>query len=523
MNKTLLISFSLKNTYRVNSILYSLKQIPLVKRLLPESLYRVHGFKVFANVISAIWEVISVFLGKAIYFAAMLYGAGTLYHQARQGTLSLHFLVFLTVIGAMLNTYMFDPGRDKYYAMLLLRMDARQYTLVNYGYAMLKVVAGFLPAAVIIGLAQDIPIWICLLVPFFVAGLKLISAAISLTIYEKTGRTTNENGPGKLVWLAVILLLAAAYGLPAAGLILPEAAAAGIMALSILGGAAAAWKILSFQSYRAMYQQLFIKSMRQMDSVKKLAREQSRKAISADTAITSRRKGFEYLNELFVRRHQKILWKASMKIAVVCLCLVSGALLAFYLSPEVKEPVNSLLLTYLPYFVFIMYAINRGTGFTQALFMNCDHSLLTYSFYKQPRFMLRLFQIRLREIIKVNLLPAAVIGAGLSVLLYASGGTANPLNYAVLPVSVLCLSMFFSTHYLTIYYLLQPYNAGTEMKSGTYRIVHSVTYFACFFMMQLKMPTLVFGLMAIVFCVLYCVIACVLIYRLAPNTFRIRA
>lgn len=211
------------------------------------------------------------------------------------------------------------------------------------------------------------------------------------------------------------------------------------------------------------------------------------------------------------------------KIAVVCLCLVLGALLAFYLAPEAKEPVNGMLLTYLPYFVFIMYAINRGTGFTQALFMNCDHSLLTYSFYKQPRFVLRLFQIRLREIIKVNLLPAAVIGAGLSVLLYASGGTDNPLNYAVLFISILCLSVFFSTHYLTVYYLLQPYNAGTEMKSGTYQIVHSVTYFVCFFMMQLKMPTIMFGLMTIIFCVVYCVAACILIYRLAPKTFRIRA
>ena len=81
-----------------------------------------------------------------------------------------------------------------------------------------------------------------------------------------------------------------------------------------------------------------------------------------------------------------------------------------------------MLLTFLPYFVFIMYAINRGTGFTQALFMNCDHSLLTYSFYKRPAFVLRLFSIRLREIIKVNLLPAAVIGGGLALLLLVTGG-----------------------------------------------------------------------------------------------------
>ena len=64
MNRTLQISFSLKNTYRVNSILYSLKQIPLLKKLLPQTLYQVRGLKIFANVLSAVWEVISVFLGS---------------------------------------------------------------------------------------------------------------------------------------------------------------------------------------------------------------------------------------------------------------------------------------------------------------------------------------------------------------------------------------------------------------------------------------------------------------------------
>ena len=99
-----------------------------------------------------------------------------------------------------------------------------------------------------------------------------------------------------------------------------------------------------------------------------------------------------------------------------------------------------------------MYSVNRGTGFTQALFMNCDVSLLTYSFFKQPKMILRLFRIRLREIIKVNLLPATVIAAGLCFILALSGGTDNPVNYLVLIVSILCLSVFFSVHYLTIYY-----------------------------------------------------------------------
>ena len=51
------IIFSLRNTYRVNSILHALKQIPLVRSILPETLYQEPGLKIFGNIISAIWEV----------------------------------------------------------------------------------------------------------------------------------------------------------------------------------------------------------------------------------------------------------------------------------------------------------------------------------------------------------------------------------------------------------------------------------------------------------------------------------
>ncbi|MGI6006488.1 MAG: hypothetical protein ACOX8E_03235 [Ruminococcus sp.] len=523
MNKILRLSFSLKNTYRVNTILYSLKQIPVVKRILPDMLYRVRGLKIFANVLSVLWEIISVFLGKFLYFLLMIAGAGLLYENTPQGPLYLHILVFLTVIGAFANTSLFNPTRDKYYAMILMRMDARKYTLVNYAYSILKVIVGFLPFSLWFCRAQDIPLAVCLLIPFSVAGAKILVAAVSLRDYERKGIAYNENKLGKYAWIGIGVLLAAAYGLPAAGIVLPQSAAAVILLAFFLAGAAGVRKIMTFKSYREVNQQLLSQITNQMDTVASLNQKQNRKMISADTSISSHKRGFEYLNELFIRRHQKILWKASKKIAGVCCLLLLGTLLAFYLRPEIKKEVNELLMTFLPYFVFIMYAINRGTGFTRALFVNCDHSLLTYSFYKRPDMVLKLFRIRLREIIKINLLPAFIIGAGLAVLLYASGGTDNPLNYGVIFVSVLCMSMFFSVHYLTIYYLLQPYNAGTELKSGTYSLVMSATYLLCFFMMQVRMNTLLFGILCILFCVLYFILACILIYRFAPKTFRIRS
>lgn len=524
MYKTLKISFSLKNTYRVNSILFSLKQIPLLKRLLPSALYKVKGLKVFANIVSVLWEIISAFLGKYLYFLIMVWAPVGFYWNLSGSSLFLHILFFLTVIGGFVNTSLFNPSKDKYYAMFLLKMDPREYTLINYFYTILKTVIGCIPFTVFFGTDRGLPLWFCLLLPFCIAGMKLSAAAVTLLDYKKRGSGYNENKLSRYVWGAIALLLAAAYGLPVIGFVLPAGMYMLIFILFIPLGGAGASVVLHFRQYREINRELLAGLNSQMDASARtqIVKQANEKKISSDTSIASSRSGFEYLNELFIKRHRKILWNSTKRISYVCAFLVIGALAAVYFRPVLKKDINRMVMTWLPYMVFIMYMINRGTGFTQALFMNCDHSLLTYSFYKKPRFILRLFQIRLREIMKINAVPALIIGTGLALILYATGGTRNPLNYAVLIVSILCMSLFFSIHYLTIYYLFQPYNAGTELKSGTYKLLSWGTYFVCLYIMKLRMPTLLFGAMTIVFCVLYSIAASILVYRLAPKTFRIR-
>lgn len=528
MLKTLRLSLTLKNTYRVNSILYAIKQIPLIKNILPDSIYSEGGLKVFANVLSVIWTVISTFIGKLLYFLIMIAAVSGLYNvpESAGAPLFLQLLFLLTVIGAFMNTLMFDPSKDKYYAIVLLGMDARRYTLANYAFSLLRLMLGFTLAALMFGLAMGLNVWECLLVPFFVAGMKVTFAAQELKKYEKKGTVKNENKPAFLRITATFIILALTYAAPAFGYILPEAVIVVLMCLTVLAGALSVKKIITFKSYRAMYKELLTDALTvQMDDSAqvKLVKEQSRKSISADSGITSSKRGFEYLNELFIKRHRKILWRSAERITLAVLVVFAAVLVLFVYVPEAKSAVNGALMNYLPLSLFVMYILNRGTGFTQALFVNCDSSLLTYSFYKRPKFILKLFQIRLREIIKINLLPAAAIGAGLMWLLYVSGGTDNPLNYAVLFVSVVALSIFFSVHYLTLYYLLQPYNAGTEIKSGTYKLAMWGTYMVCYIFLQLRFPTLIFGAATIVFCLVYCAAASLLVYRLAPKTFKIRA
>jgi len=403
-------------------------------------------------------------------------------------------------------------------------MNAKEYTLIQYFYEIIKLLIGFSLFGMLFGLTAGLSVFECILIPFFVAGLKMMYAAAELREYERKSRATNENLLGAARWILMLMLLAVAYGLPVLGIILPRAVSIGVMCPVVVIGVISLRKILGFEQYRLMYQEMLTDNMNRIDPAaqKEIQRKFDQKNISTDQSITSNKKGFEFLNELFIKRHQRILWKSAKKITVGVLAVIAGLMISFVLVPEIKEKANDLIMRYLPYFVFVMYILNRGIGFTRALFVNCDHSLLTYSFYKKPKLILALFRIRLWEIIKVNLLPAAVIGGGLALLLFVSGGTENPLNYAVIFVSIICLSIFFSVHYLTLYYLLQPYNAGTEIKSGLYQIIMSLTYIVCYVMLQMELPTFVFGLATIVFCVLYCGGACLLVYKIAPKTFRLR-
>jgi len=156
---------------------------------------------------------------------------------------------------------------------------------------------------------------------------------------------------------------------------------------------------------------------------------------------------FEYLNELFIKRHKKILWNSTKKISYVCRfsChCCTGRRLSATRSKICHQRNRDDLAS-----VFCVYHVRHQPWhklYTGAFYELRIYSLLTYSFYKQPSFILRLFQIRLREIMKINAVPALVIGIGLALILFATGGTDNPLNYVVLIVSILCMSLFFSIH-----------------------------------------------------------------------------
>lgn len=521
MISTFFLSFRLKNAYRVNSILYSLKQLPIIKRILPEKLYGVRGLKILGNIISAIWEFIMIFLGKFLYIAFMIAAMLGIY-QTNSAATFLHIFFFLTICGGLMNTYLFDPTKDKYYAMFLMNMDAKEYTISNYLYQMIKVLIGFLPFTCFYGMSVGLPLGITILCPIFVMMVKTFINSLSLIDFKRTKKVKNENLPTSVVWILLLVLLVCAYALPYISIVMPTWLFLIFFVLSLGLGIFGFYQIFHFPYYRFLYKQLLTNAPLVIDQTS-IRRDASLSQIELDTSLNSTKEGFSYFHELFVKRHRKILTKAIKKQTIV---LVGIAIVMSFLvkvNASVASTTNHLMLVFLPYFVFIMYMLNRGTTLTQAMFMNCDHAMLSYRIYRKPDVILGLFKERLKTLIGLNLIPATVIGFTLALLLFLSGGTSNVYNYFVLFFSILAMSVFFSVHYLVMYYLLQPYNVHTEMKSSTYSVVQGVTYFVCYYMMQLRLPTFYFGLSVTAFCILYSLLSLWFAYRLAPKTFKLRA
>lgn len=519
-----IISFKLRNTYRVNSIIYSIKQLPLIRKILPDSLYKNIGLKTLGNIISIIIEICNIFLGKFIYILAMIVGMLGIAKTGRADAF-IHIFTFLTLIGALLNTYMFNPTKDKYYAMVLMNMDAKKYTLSNYYYSMIKILIGFLPVTLIFGIISGLSILTCFLMPVFVITLKTLFNTYLLWDYKKTGNARNENLPTKVLWSLVGIFLILAYGLPFIGIAINQTIFLIISVISIILGIFSFRYIIGFNEYKEMYKSLLTQSnvyMVQNQRNSQVIQDASLKQIELDKSDSSNKEGFAYFHDIFVKRHKKILTKSAKKTAIITLFVFIAIILVLQLYPEMKAKTNKVTLMYLPYFVFIMYIINRGTVVTQAMFMNCDHSMLTYRFYKTPKVILSLFKERLKTLIKINLLPAIIIAIALPLILYITGGTNNPLNYGILFTSIIAMSIFFSVHYLVLYYLLQPYNVNIEMKSSTYTAAQTITYFICYAMLQIEIPTYLFGISTIIFSILYCIISLILVYKYAPKTFKLR-
>lgn len=514
-------SFKLNNAYSTNSFIYNIKKIPLIGKYILTDLYGNENIIGLINILVGIFKIIKPFIGKIIYVGLMIYIPVISYKDPNS---FLNVFVFLTIVGGFCNTDMFNPNRSKYYSIILMRMNSKKYAISNFIWFLVKTLISFYPAIVVFGILSDVNIYLLLLLPLFVINMKLIGNFVYLKYYEKKKKVLNENN-FLITGIIGTIGLSLAYILPGFNYNINPFIFIIVLIISLFLAVYSLIYILHCNNYNKIYKRLltlnniiFDASSTNTTNMKK----QYESKIDSDINIDSNKNGYEYFNELFIKRHKYILTKSAIKISLVALVTIIIIFIGTRLDSSIYKDINKMTLSYLPYFVFVMYIINRGTVITRAMFINCDNSMLSYRFYRNPKVILSLFKLRLKTLIKINMIPTITIALGLPFLLFVTGGTTNNINYVLLFISIIFLSIFFSTYHLVIYYLLQPYDINMKSKSATYSIINTVTYILCYYCTVVTFPTITFALLITVISVVCIFISLYLVCKYAPKTFRLK-
>lgn len=520
MINILIKSLEIDIVYAVNSLIYSLRNLPILKDLLTDDAYDSKVLKIVIGIIGIVLSISRAILFKAFYYF-VIYSICKKMCPNNYVNTTIHLYFLLTILGMFINNKLLNTSKKKYFSIILFNMDATNFykanifwnTIVNF---ILNSICLFILAK-FLSLHFIYPITLLLFTTF----IKFIGESLNIMFYKKYDYMWYSN---TTLYFTILLIILGFSLLPIINVTIPFKIIELVTIFTIIIGTISLIYLFNIKDYKLMYKRLNNK-VNVMDSdnekayLKQAMVEVKKKDIELDSKKIKGKKGFDLFNTIFFERHKEILLRSAKKYALIIGIIYIILIFICYTNNIYLKQISNFLNNRLAIFVFVMYFVNRGAIITQAMFFNCDHAMLSYNFYREPKTLLGLFKKRLITVIKVNLLPAITIGIGNAIILGLNN--TSILTIMCMIIFIICLSIFFSTHYLVIYYLLQPYNKNMEMRKISYSITTLLTYIVCYQMFSLVLNINILSIFGIIFSCLYIIISLVLVYKIAPQTFKL--
>lgn len=530
MRRAFWVMVRLEAAMKINGFLYFLKRVPLLKRLFKNTSYALLDLKSFLGGLGVLYQLLA---GPVKSF--LLAGLFLVLPQEILGDdmpRSPLILVLGLYMGLRLvSSELLTLNPSKFILLKQLRMNPRSFAGAvlwkKEGIRWISRSAAFLFFAGRLGISWGE----ALLLSTLVTLSAILAEALHLFYYAKK-RDILEEHTGLLVVLYLTLVpgsyllwfflpganLSAFlfHGITVAGFLL----VAGLSLRYIRSFSAYGEALHRSTSYARMDKMRNAAAGAQFADVKVKDKEYAQVDLKGEKH--AQKKGFDYLNTLFFERHGRFFRKPVL----VKSALVVGSFLVFFLvdlfvEVDLLTPASQGILDNYTIFVFLLYMLCNATRETKAMFYNCDLSLLKYGFYRKGDALLAMFTLRLKRIVLGNLIPALLLCGGLLLLAMLSG-MPNLLTILPVLVMILALSVFFSVHYLFMYYIFQPYTADLQVKNPFFSLINGLVYFASYMAMQVKTPAAGFLPVIILFALGYIAFALTMVYRKAPQTFRIK-
>ena len=532
----LLAIFNINAAINANRVIFYLKRIPVIGKMIPDRIYAASDLKLIATVVVTILNILRKLVGKALYIGLMFVMPLFLIFKgiprADYPDAFAHLFFFLSILaGTIQISVLLEANRNKYLCIKMMRFQARDFVIPSLFARHMADFLFFVPAVAIAFVIIGGNVLQAFLIVLSMTAFRFSAEAFQLLLYDKKAFLLNKKYV--LQWAVIIPSCVAAYLPLYYGKIWPVKILFSFPAAAVLiaGAVFAIRYILRFSEYKRVVE-ASLKLDDIMLDMNKLKREalfsgvKMKEGEFSEASLQSKKfenkQGYEYLNAIFFERHRKLLERPIIQR----LCVIAGtlaiALTATLLFPQILDVFNNKLLSIMPLFVFVMYSISLGDRICKAMFYNCDISLLRYSFYRNKDVILRNFTVRLRKVTVLNLIVGIAICAALYLFVAITGISFQRIDLLLFTVSILCLAVFFSVHHLFLYYVFQPYTTELGMKNPFFRLINTIVYLFCFGCLQLKNVPGYFTLIIIGATLTYIFAALISVYRLAPQYFRVK-
>lgn len=526
---------------QVNVLLYYVRKLPFVGEKIPYRLYGETDIKKAIGAIPVVFSVIGAFVGTFLYFLLMIKlpanwiqgfweKEGIFVDQ--KAVMVYLFLIFSFLPGSFLVSNLTEGAKKDYVLLHVMRIPAVQYYRSKMVLKGVKDTICFLVPLLWFGFGAESALFVVSL--FFT---RYIGHAGILQHYrhsEKKGKKVFWKSLGK-TFLMFGIILALGYGVAAA---VPRlffdryVMAEVVVFLSFtLVGMFCFSKVWKYGGYTIFAKKMVsLKDFLEQDDAVKEARAADVQIQDKDISkeeLRSRKyeekEGYDYLNAIFFERHKRIVSRAVKSRIIIILAVgLIGAVALLFVGEQMKQKTFEAMTQMMPVMVFVMYLESTGGRICKAMFFNCDISLLKYGYYREADAILKNFKIRLRKLLMLDAVPAAIICGMLLLWTLLCGEILAVWKVIPLMAGSLLLSAFFCLFHLFMYYITQPYTEEKTVKSPIFSVVNALVYFGCYLCLQIQTGSWLFTLGVLAVTIIFIPLSYFCVFRFAPKTFKIR-
>lgn len=526
---------------QVNVLLYYVRKLPLVGEKIPYRLYGETDIKKAIGAIPVVFSVIGAFVGTFLYFLLMIKlpanwiqgfweKEGIFVDQ--KAVMVYLFLIFSFLPGSFLVSNLTEGAKKDYVLLHVMRIPAAQHYRSKMVLKGVKDTICFLVPLLWFGFGAESALFVVSL--FFT---RYIGHAGILQHYrhsEKKGKKVFWKSLGK-TFLMFGIILALGYGVAAA---VPRlffdryVMAEVVVFLSFtLVGMFCFSKVWKYGGYTIFAKKMVsLKDFLEQDDAVKEARAADVQIQDKDIPkeeLRSRKyeekEGYDYLNAIFFERHKRIVSRAVKSRIIIILAVgLIGAVALLFVGEQMKQKTFEAMTQMMPVMVFVMYLESTGGRICKAMFFNCDISLLKYGYYREADAILKNFKIRLRKLLMLDAVPAAIICGMILLWTLLCGEILAVWKAIPLMAGSLLLSAFFCLFHLFMYYITQPYTEEKTVKSPIFSVVNALVYFGCYLCLQIQTGSWLFTLGVLAVTIIFIPLSYFCVFRFAPKTFKIR-